>query len=228
MSTSTFSHDNILQHARFSREDMIEISKRRRLNNRLGFAYQLAFVRLTHRFPTEEPFEVAPELLTYVSVQLNIPGEAIETYQQRRQTIAEHRTAIALYLGVNRFGDASSSALEQYLFEEASRLEQTGPLLMQAKRFLREANILFPADDTLRRLLITQRQAARDHIYERIGSGLSSDLKQRLDDLLVAGDRSRTPFFTLKQPPGRSTPKAMLRLGKSWPRSRIPVCLRLT
>ena len=85
---------------------------------------------------------------------------------------------------------------------------------MQAKRFLREANILFPADDTLRRLIITQRQAARAHIYERIGDALSPDLKQQLDDLLVAGERSRTPFFTLKQPPGRATPKAMLRLGE--------------
>ena len=99
---------------------------------------------------------------------------------------------------MGRFGEASSNALDQYLFEEACRLEQTGPLLMQAKRFLREANILFPADDTLRRLIITQRQLARDHIYERISNDLSSDLKQRLDDLLVAGNRSRTPFFTLK------------------------------
>ena len=87
---------------------------------------------------------------------------------------------------MNRFDDVSSGSLEQYLFQEACRLEQTGPLLMQAKRFLREANILFPADDTLRRLIITQRQAARAHIYERISNGVPSDLKLRLDDLLVA------------------------------------------
>lgn len=213
MSTSPFSHDNILQHAGFSREDRVEISKRRRKNNRLGFAYQLAFVRLAHRFPSEAPFEIVPELLSYVSVQLDIPSEAIDTYMQRRQTIAEHRTAITLYCGIRRFDEASSKALEQYLFDEACRLEQTGPLLMQAKRFLREANTLFPADDTLRRLIITQRKLARDHIYERISNSVSADLKQRLDDLLMAGDRSRTPFFTLKRPPGRPTPKAMLRLG---------------
>ena len=98
MSASPFSHDNILQYASFTREDIAQISKRRRENNRLGFAYQLAFVRLAHRFPTEEPFEVVPELLAYVSVQLNIPTEAIDTYRERRQTIAEHRTAIILYL----------------------------------------------------------------------------------------------------------------------------------
>ena len=94
MSASPFSHDNILHHAGFSREDMAEISKRRRENNRLGFAYQLAFVRLAHRFPSEAPFEIVPELLTYVSVQLNIPSESIDAYKQRRQTIAEHRTVI--------------------------------------------------------------------------------------------------------------------------------------
>jgi hypothetical protein len=193
---------------------LAEISRRRRKNNRLGFAYQLASVRLAHRFPTEAPFEIVVELLSFVSVQLNMPVDVIEAYKGRRQTIAEHRTVITLYLGLNRFGDVSTEPLEQYLFQEASRLEQTGPLLMQAKRFLREANILFPADDTLRRLIITQRQAARAHIYKRISNGIPPDLKQRLDNLLVAGERSRTPFFVLKQPPGRPTPKAMLRLAE--------------
>ena len=214
MSNSSFSHDQIVQNARFSREDLAEISRRRRKNNRLGFAYQLAFVRLAHRFPTEAPFEIVVELLSFVSMQLNMPVDVIEAYKGRRQTIAEHHTAITLYLGLNRFGDMSTEPLEQYLFQEASRIEQTGPLLMQAKRFLREANILFPADDTLRRLIITQRQAARAHIYKRISNGIPPDLKQRLDDLLVAGERSRTPFFVLKQPPGRPTPKAMLRLAE--------------
>ena len=142
MSTSTFTHDQIVQHAKFSREDLAEFSRRRRKNNRLGFAYQLAFARLAHRFPTEEPFEIVVESLNFVSMQLNIPGEAIETYKKQQQTISEHRTAIKQYLEVDRFGNVSVEPLEQHLFQEPCRLEQTGPLLMQAKRFLREANIL--------------------------------------------------------------------------------------
>ena len=51
MSSATFSHEQIIRHAQFTPEDRAEIQQRRRDNNRLGFAYQLAFVRLANRFP---------------------------------------------------------------------------------------------------------------------------------------------------------------------------------
>jgi hypothetical protein len=111
MPTAIFSHEQILRHAQFSPEDRLEIQQRRRDNNRLGYAYQLAFVRLANRFPVQQPLEVVDELLIYVSVQLDIPVEIIEEYQQRRQTLAEHRVEILGYLGIRRFGEAESQFL---------------------------------------------------------------------------------------------------------------------
>lgn len=212
MSTVRFSHEEIVREAKFSTEDMAEIQKRRRDNNRLGFAYQLAFVRLAHRFPEQQPLEIVDELLTYVSIQVSIPLAVIEVYQQRQQTLAEHRSTILDYLGLRRFGESEIKMLEEFLFEEACRLEQTGPLMLQAKQFLKESGILFPADDTLRRFIVRQRQAAREHIYSRVSNALSSDFKERLDRLLMAGDNRLTPFQSLKQPPGKASPKAILRL----------------
>lgn len=89
-----------------------------------------------------------------------------------------------------------------------------GPLLVQAKQFLKQEGILFPADDTLRRLIVTQRQSAREHIFSRITNSLSLELRNKLDDFLVAGKKRLTPFHWLKQPPGRPAPKAMLRLAE--------------
>jgi hypothetical protein len=212
MQSIEFSHDQILRVAQFSAQDVAEINQRRRANNQLGFAYQLAFVRLTNRFPTQQPLEIVDELLTYVSMQLAIPIDAIEAYTQRRQTIAEHRVAILDYLNLRRFGETEVEMLEQFLFEEACRLEQTGPLLTRAKQFLREASILYPADDTLRRLIVAQRQQARDHIFARITESLSANQQENLDTLLVGGDNRLTPFHALKQPPGRPSPPAILRL----------------
>ena len=111
-----------------------------------------------------------------------------------------------------RFGEAEVAMLEAFLFEEACRLEQTGPLLVRAKSFLQENGILFPADSTLRRLIAGQRQQAREHIFRRITDGLTPELTEKLDALLVAGDKRLTPFQTLKQPPGRPSPTAILRL----------------
>ncbi len=212
MSESAFSHEEFLLIAKLKPEDIVEIHKRRRDNNRLGFAYQLAFVRLHNRYPTQQPLEILDELLTYVAIQLDISETSIAEYQRRRQTIAEHRVAILNYLGLRAFGEDEIQALVSFLFEEACRLEQTGPLLIQAKQFLKESGILFPADDTLRRLIVTQRQAARDHIFTRIAGSLSSAQQEALDGLIIAGKKRTTPFQVLKKPPGQPSPKSMLRL----------------
>jgi len=212
MSVVRFSHEEIVREAKFSPEDMIEIKRRRRDHTCLGFAYQLAFVRLAHRFPAQQPLEIVDELLTYVGVQLDVPTENIKAYQQRQPTITEQRLAVLDYLGLHRFGESEIKLLEEFLFEEACRLEQTGPLMIQAKQFLKESGVLFPADDTLRRLIIRQRQAAREHIYTRVADTLSPDFRKRLDGLFTAGDNRLTLFQSLKRPPGKASPKAMLRL----------------
>ena len=81
MSAVRFSHEEIVREAKFSPEDMTEIKKRRRDHTCLGFAYQLAFVRLANRFPVQQPLEIVDELLTYVGVQLDVPTENIKAYQ---------------------------------------------------------------------------------------------------------------------------------------------------
>jgi len=212
MSKSMYSHEQIIQAGQFTPEDMKEIFQRRRDHNRLGFAYQMAFVRLVNRFPAQQPLEVLPELLTYVGLQLGIKTEAINLYAQRQPTITEHRQAITLYHGMRRFEEAGRQLLADFLFNEASRLEQTGPLLTQAKRFLNEQSVLYPGDEVLRRLVAKQRQAARDHIYERITGSLGQDMREKLDDLLETNDAYFTPLHILKRPPGRPSPAAILRL----------------
>lgn len=147
-------------------------------------------------------------------MQLSIPDEALERYQNRQQTMAEHRTAILAYQGYRRFGKAEQALLEAFLFKEAGRLEQTGPLLVLARQFLKEEAILFPAKDTLQRLIARQRQKAREYIYARVSAGLNGDFVVHLEALLVAGDNRLTPFQALKNPPGRASPAAMLRLAE--------------
>jgi len=215
MSNSAFSHDLILQHATFSSADRREIAKRRKAHTQLGFGYQLAFVRITNLFPVTEPLEIVDELLVYVSVQLNIDIAEIEQYIQRRQTISEHRQAIVSYLNLNTFGDDAIKLLEPYLFNEACRLLATQALLNQAKLFLRNANILHPADSTLRRIIITQRHAARTYIYERISTQLSQPLKAHLDEWLASTAQKRSALFRIKQPPSRPTSKGMVQLAEN-------------
>jgi hypothetical protein len=216
MKTQSYSHQDLVRIAQFTRDYLAKIQGLRQDHTRLGFAYQLAFVRLYHRFPAQRPLEIIDEILTYVSLQLNIPTTAIAVYQIQRRTIVAHQQELRTYLAVRRFGEAELDALEFYLFEEASRLEQTGPLLTQAKQFLSAQAILFPSNEVVRRLVVKQRQAAGDHIYDRIAQTLTEDTQVRLESLLETNAAQFTPLNLLKQPPGRPSPPAIMRLAKKW------------
>jgi TnpA family transposase len=214
MNTRTFSRQELVHLARLHAEDLAQVHTCRYQHTRLGFAYQLSFVRLFHRLPLQEPLEIIDELLTYVSLQVNIPDTALAPYLQQPRTILTQQQAICAYLDVRRYGEAEVALLDTFLFAEACRLEQTGPLLVQAKAFLKENNILLPADSTLRRLIGTQRQAAREHIYGRIARQLPTRLREQLEGLLVVGHNRLTLFHALKRPPGQPSPSSMLRLAE--------------
>lgn len=210
---NNYTREQLLVLAKLTTEDLEEIEQRRRDHNRLGFAYQLAFIRVYNRFPIQRPsFEIDHELLIFVSLQLDISAGEIEHYHTRQPTLSRHQEELRLYLGLRRFDEETQAELEQFLFEEACRLEQMNALLARAGEFLREQGILQPAEDTLQRLIVTQRQAAREHIYERITDLLSEPFRVILDELLEGKGGALTPFQRLKQPPGQASPKSMLKL----------------
>ena len=52
------SRQRLVRHGSFLDSDWPEIVRRRRVHNRRGFAYQVAFVRVLGRFPQQKPLEV--------------------------------------------------------------------------------------------------------------------------------------------------------------------------
>jgi Domain of unknown function (DUF4158) len=65
-----FSRDQLKRAASLTGEDFVQLGKCRRPYNRLGFAYQVAFVRLFDRFPQQQPFELFEELVCFSAAQL--------------------------------------------------------------------------------------------------------------------------------------------------------------
>ncbi|OPY73908.1 MAG: Tn3 transposase DDE domain protein [Syntrophorhabdus sp. PtaU1.Bin002] len=178
----------------------------------MGFGYQLAFVRLLNRFPNQQPLEVIDDMLSYVSVQLGIPIENISEYSKRQPTISEHQEQIREYLGLARLSEAGLDDLKQFIFEEASRLEQTSALLARTTQFLKDKGILIPSEDTLERFIVTQREVAKKHIYGKILEQLPDQMRDNLDGLLETADRRQSEFNGLKEPPLKPSPFAVNRL----------------
>ena len=207
-----YTKEALVKIAKFSPEDLEIIGKRRKKQHQLGFAYQLAFVKLHNRFPNQQPLEINQEILNYVSIQLEISTEKVTAYDKRQKTVSEHQEQIRIYLKLQRFSDVSSNIIEQFIFEQACQLEQTHALLSLVRDFLRKQSILEPAESTLRRLVQQERQKARDFVFDKIYDCLTAEHKKQLDQLLETGDKSYSELHRLKQASSRASATAIVKI----------------
>lgn len=60
----------IIQLATLSEQDRGVIQKCRGQHNRLGFAYQLMFVKIFNYFPNQALVEIQPQIITFAGLQL--------------------------------------------------------------------------------------------------------------------------------------------------------------
>ena len=184
MTPLSFSRGQMVREASLTEVDLVEVGKCRRDHNRLGFAYQIGFVRLFSRFPAQQPLEICDELLHFVSLQVGIDETRIADYAPWQHTTSEHQGRIRDYLKLAVFDTGQSQALERFVFEESCRLEQTASLLARAREFLKGRRVLFPAESVLLRLVGEQKKRAREHIVAKLAGALSSGVIKALDGLL--------------------------------------------
>jgi Domain of unknown function (DUF4158) len=200
----------MVREASLTDADRVEVAKCRRDHNRLGFAYQVGFVRLFHRFPAQQPLEVCDELLNFVAIQLGIDEARISDYAPWQHTASEHRERIREYLALIVYGPEEADALERFLFEESCRLEHTASLLARAREFLKDRHVLFPAESSLLRLVTDQKKRAREHIASRLAEGLTPGVVKTLDDLLEGKEgETISGLQAVKANPTKPSPAAM-------------------
>ena len=96
-------------------------------------------------------------------------------YGGRQKTVSEHQDAIRSYLDLRSFNTATAE-IEDFLFKEACQLEQMAALNTRLKAFLRTHHILEPSQDTMDRLIQTQRESARNSIYNKLSDRLSIEM----------------------------------------------------
>ena len=207
------SRPRLIRDGSFLEADWNEIAQRRGAHNRLGFAYQIAFVRVLGRFPRQAPLEIDGEILRFTALQLRLSPETIHAYAERRQTVSEHQQRIRDYLGLRSFDTAAGYGLDQFLEGEALRLDRPAALLARGRTWLQEQRILAPADYTLRRAIGSARQKARTVLMNRMMACLSLPMRERLDALVaVAEDDPFSALNRIKTAPSRASPAGMNRL----------------
>ena len=175
------------------------IALQRGPHNQLGFAYQVAFVRVLGRFPQQAPLEIDGEILRFAALQLGADAETIHAYAGRQQTVSEHQQRIGEYLRLRAFDAAAGERLARFLEDEALRLERTASLLARARAWLRDEHVLAPADSVLRRAIGAARHKARTLLTQRMAERLSAPMRDGLDALIaVDDDQPHSPLNRIK------------------------------
>ena len=207
------SRPSLIRDASFLEADRREIALRRGHHNRLGFAYQVAFVRVLGRFSQQAPLEIDGEILRFAALQLGADAETIHAYARRQQTVSEHQQRIGEYLRLRTFDAPAGERLARFLEDEALRLERTASLLARARAWLRDEHVLAPADSVLRRAVGAARHKARDLLTDRIAEHLSAPMRDRLDALVaVDDDQPHSPLHRIKASSSNPSVRGMKRL----------------
>lgn len=210
MTPLAFSRRQMIREATMTESDLAEIAKCRGDHSRLGFAYQIGFVRLFSRFPAQQPLEVCDEVLHFVSLQVGVDETRIADYAPWQHTTSEHQKRIRGYLKLAAFDAGQAQALERFVFEESCRLEQTASLLARAREFLKERRVLFPAESVLLRLVGEQKKRAREHIVAELAGALSPGVIKALDELLeVEEGKTVSGLQGIKANPAKPSAAAM-------------------
>lgn len=153
--------------------------------NRLGLGYQLCHLKLFNRFPAYHPFIAVDELVGFVAVQLDVPMEHLSRYTKQKATFFRHQDTIRAHLKVKKYSRSVNAALEDYLMQLAQQIQVVESFFIKATEFLKERKVLSPSDDTIERLIQTQREKARTATFAEIAHVITPELKQALDDLLI-------------------------------------------
>lgn len=207
-----FSQYSLIEYGHLNEADRTLIKRCRGEHNKLGFAYQLIFIRLLNKVPCQSPFEIIEEIVIYAGMQLALDNALISAYFNR-QTIAEHQKIIIVYLQCSEFNDYSKTQLKDFIFQKALQFEPISLLQIKSVEFLRELKILLPAEDTLLRIVRAQRAAARQLLFDKIHTCLSPEIIDKLDALLkVESDYSL--IEDLKSPIKNASPETILNLIK--------------
>lgn len=200
----------LVRDARLNADDLAAVQQGRRPHNRLGFAYQIGFVRLFNRLPAQQTLEIVGELLAYISAQVDLTADLIHEYHSRQQTISEHQQRIVTHLGCKRFDEAATERLEQFLFEESFHLEQTAAHQAKAKEYLKDLQVLLPADYVLNRIIGQQRARAREHIFAKLTARVPDHVVGILDQLLeVLQDQAVSDLQKIKANPSQPSVDSM-------------------
>ena len=190
---------DLLKHYVLNDYDVQLIKKRRKAENKLGFALQLCALRYPGRLlqPGEE---IPNSLLSFIGAQIGLTADDLLTYGRRTQTRYEHTSSILELYEVTKFDPDHNSELQHWIREAAEQAKSNEWLAQAIITKLRSLKILLPRPSTLERVCAKELVSAENRITKRIANKLDHQTKTALLAILDEHvTKTMTRFVWLRQ-----------------------------
>lgn len=198
----------------FSKRDLEIINKRRREENRLGFAVQLAVLRYPG-WPYTHIKSIPDSVIHYISKQIGATPSSISLYPQRENTLWDHlkelRSEYDFVTFTLREYRIAFKHLHQLAFENGDAIH----LLHECIDFLRKNKIILPAITTLERMVWEARSMAEKKLFNTVSQSLTNEQKGKLEEIITSqhpSESNKTILGWLKEPPGHPSPETFLKV----------------
>ena len=199
-----FSDEEMARDWTLSETDKKEVN-RYRTNSRLFIAIQLCAVRLYGRFLVEVN-DLSRRIVSYLNSQLELPPSLTISTPDRDATFSEQRKNILTYLGFSKYDDTAQASLETWLSKQAEQGYLPDELFLRAEQYLLSTKVILPGPSVMERLIISVCSDVHERLFESLYQQLSVEIRQAIDELLIAapGDQ-RSLFYLLKEYPPSAT-----------------------
>ncbi|MGE7307798.1 Tn3 family transposase [Priestia megaterium] len=198
----------------FSKRDLEIINKRRREENRLGFAIQLAVLRYPG-WPYTHIKSIPDSVIHYISKQIGTTPSSLSLYPQRENTLWDHLKEIRSEYDFLTFTLKEYRMTFKHLHQLALENGDAIHLLHECIDFLRKNKIILPAITTLERMVWEARAMAEKKLFNTVSQSLTNEQKEKLEEIITSqhpSESNKTILGWLKEPPGHPSPETFLKV----------------
>jgi len=198
----------------FSKRDLEIINKRRREENRLGFAVQLAVLRYPS-WPYTHIKNIPDSVIQYISKQISATPSSLSLYPQRENTLWDHLKEIRSEYEFLTFTLKEYRMTFKHIHKLAFENGEAIHLLHESIDFLRKNKIILPAITTLERMVWQARIMAEKKLFKTVSQSLTNEQKEKLEEIITSHQLTqfnKTILGWLKEPPGHPSTETFLKV----------------
>lgn len=135
-------------------------------------------------------------------------------YAKRENTIWNHIQEIRSHYGLNLFNSEIYEKTKLYLFNIATKNDDTLILMNRAIDYLREQKVILPAITTIEKLVWESKNESEKFVINTIINSLNQIQRKKLDDIVFLHSnklKGKTILGWLKKPIGAPSPDNFLK-----------------